>query len=218
MPVVKLFQTNFTGGEIDPSLHGRADLKSYQNGAERLRNVEIIPQGGVRRRPGTLYNAELANEFLDRYDSTGIVITTPNGGTGANANDTADATLVNTTSVGMGTLTTFVIVQYDLGASSPVYCADIRNLYTDSSVQCTEFVVQYAADSTGPWTNVLDGQIGSPGVNNVKVAYRRQLFSPFEGNVQTVGRYWRLARQGAAADLGTANAHLGGLWPWNFTT
>lgn len=45
-------QTNFSSGEIDPLLRARVDINQYQNGAERLENVLVQPQGGVRRRPG----------------------------------------------------------------------------------------------------------------------------------------------------------------------
>jgi len=45
-------QTNFTVGEIDPLLRGRIDLAQYYSGLKTARNVVILPQGGVRRRPG----------------------------------------------------------------------------------------------------------------------------------------------------------------------
>ena len=52
-------QTNFASGEIDPLLRARVDLAQYQNGAERLENVLVQPQGGVRRRGGMKYLYEL---------------------------------------------------------------------------------------------------------------------------------------------------------------
>jgi len=48
-------KTSFTAGEISPSLLGRGDLRAYENGAARLRNVFIHPTGGVSRRPGLRY-------------------------------------------------------------------------------------------------------------------------------------------------------------------
>lgn len=45
-------KTNFTAGELSPDLLGRGDLRAYENGAGRLRNVFIHPTGGVRRRAG----------------------------------------------------------------------------------------------------------------------------------------------------------------------
>jgi len=52
-------QTNFTSGEIDPLLRARIDIKQYQNGASKLTNVIVQPQGGVKRRPGLKHIYEL---------------------------------------------------------------------------------------------------------------------------------------------------------------
>ncbi len=52
-------QTNFTSGEIDPLLRARVDIKQYQNGASKLTNVVVQPQGGVKRRPGLKHIYEL---------------------------------------------------------------------------------------------------------------------------------------------------------------
>ena len=53
-------QTDFTAGELDPRMLGRTDLRSYQSGAAKLRNVVVEITGGVRRRPGTAYVANAA--------------------------------------------------------------------------------------------------------------------------------------------------------------
>lgn len=45
-------KTSFTAGEISPRLLGRGDLRAYENGAAKLRNVFIHPTGGVSRRAG----------------------------------------------------------------------------------------------------------------------------------------------------------------------
>ena len=50
MPAIKRTKTSFTAGELAPELLGRADLRAYENGARRLRNVVIQPTGGVSRR------------------------------------------------------------------------------------------------------------------------------------------------------------------------
>jgi hypothetical protein len=57
-----LTQTNFTAGELDPRLLGRTDLKSFENGAAKLRNVVVDTTGGARRRPGTAYVATAQGE------------------------------------------------------------------------------------------------------------------------------------------------------------
>lgn len=53
MPKLRELKTNFVGGEQDPLLVQRSDVKAYYNGAEYLRNVIVLPQGGARSRPGT---------------------------------------------------------------------------------------------------------------------------------------------------------------------
>jgi hypothetical protein len=55
-----LTQTDFSAGELDPRMLGRTDLRSYQSGAAKLRNVVVETTGGVRRRPGTAYVANAA--------------------------------------------------------------------------------------------------------------------------------------------------------------
>lgn len=53
--MVNLFKTQFTAGEISPSLWGRVDSAVFQSGASRLRNVYVRPHGSVVNRAGTLY-------------------------------------------------------------------------------------------------------------------------------------------------------------------
>ncbi|HEY7804227.1 MAG TPA: hypothetical protein VIC30_07315, partial [Orrella sp.] len=52
-------QTNFTGGELDPKIRARIDLAQYYNSLETAQNVVIQPQGGMVRRDGSRYIAEL---------------------------------------------------------------------------------------------------------------------------------------------------------------
>ena len=53
------FQSNFTAGEIDPLVRARIDINQYKNGASKLTNVLVQPQGGCKRRPGTKYLFEI---------------------------------------------------------------------------------------------------------------------------------------------------------------
>ena len=52
-------QTNFSIGELDPLLRGRVDLQQYYNALQQATNVLIQPQGGVKRRDGLKYIAEI---------------------------------------------------------------------------------------------------------------------------------------------------------------
>ena len=58
--------TNFTSGELSPYLDGRVDISRYYNGAKTLENFIILPQGGIRRRPGTYYVASTKNNGIAR--------------------------------------------------------------------------------------------------------------------------------------------------------
>ena len=45
-------QSNLTGGELAPTLHARVDIEKYNTSVADAENVIIVPQGGMRRRPG----------------------------------------------------------------------------------------------------------------------------------------------------------------------
>jgi hypothetical protein len=59
MSRITLTKTAFTSGEIDPALYGRIDLRAYEEGASTLKNVLVQRTGGVIRRPGTAFVAEV---------------------------------------------------------------------------------------------------------------------------------------------------------------
>lgn len=48
----RIIQSNFTSGEIAPTLRGRIDISKYYSGCTKAENVVILPHGGLRRRPG----------------------------------------------------------------------------------------------------------------------------------------------------------------------
>ena len=66
MPAVKRAKTSFAAGELAPELLGRGDLRAFENGARRLRNVFIQPTGGVTRRSGL--------RFVDMAEGAGRLI------------------------------------------------------------------------------------------------------------------------------------------------
>jgi hypothetical protein len=65
MPRFVDIQTNFSSGELDPLLRSRIDLAQYNNALAKATNVIIQPQGGIRRRPGLRYIAELPSSAAD---------------------------------------------------------------------------------------------------------------------------------------------------------
>jgi len=66
MPQALASQTTFSAGELDPRLVARHDYKAFYNGAEALTNVVCLGQGGVKRRQGLRYVADL-NEPVIRF-------------------------------------------------------------------------------------------------------------------------------------------------------
>jgi hypothetical protein len=59
MAMGRSVKSSFTAGELGDQLLGRGDLRAFENGARRLRNVFIQPTGGVTRRPGLRHVAML---------------------------------------------------------------------------------------------------------------------------------------------------------------
>ncbi len=51
--------TNFTGGEVAPSLGARYDLSRYKNSVQRMENFLPNVHGNMERRPGTYFVADL---------------------------------------------------------------------------------------------------------------------------------------------------------------
>jgi len=63
MGKASIVSTNFTGGELSPSIAlGRFDIAKYNNGVKRLENCALTVQGGAKRRPGTRYIAPIKTQ------------------------------------------------------------------------------------------------------------------------------------------------------------
>ncbi|OHC93910.1 MAG: hypothetical protein A3H25_02810 [Sphingomonadales bacterium RIFCSPLOWO2_12_FULL_63_15] len=50
---------NFSKGEIAPDLYGRFDVDAYSSSARKARNVMVLKYGGLTKRPGTRFVAEV---------------------------------------------------------------------------------------------------------------------------------------------------------------
>lgn len=59
MPKKIVTQNSFTAGEISPRLFSRSDIAEYQKGLETATNCLPLPHGGVKRRNGFQYIAEV---------------------------------------------------------------------------------------------------------------------------------------------------------------
>ena len=72
-----LIQSSFVTGEISPRLYGRVDVKNYNSGLKQCTNFIVYPHGGLTRRDGLHYVAEVKDssrkarlipfEFGDEY-------------------------------------------------------------------------------------------------------------------------------------------------------
>lgn len=200
---LRTVQTNFTSGELDALLRLRSDVRHYFNGAEFLRNVTILPQGGAKRRPGAPFIDILA-PLVTQLDLTagGIVVTAPNGGIAGNAVDDDTATELRTNAV--GTTTPFEIIHVDLLTDTEVLFADVRGLRLDSGAVTSdeEVRIQYSTDNS-VWFDLGD-PFDSVGTTD---AQRRRT------GPQTA-RYWRLVRVGAT-DLTTRDFIIDEFWLWS---
>ena len=47
--------SSFTAGEFSPRMKGRTDYQRYYDSLDTCRNMVPMPQGGLTKRPGTLY-------------------------------------------------------------------------------------------------------------------------------------------------------------------
>jgi len=57
-----VFLPSVNAGEFSPKLEARIDYAKYPNGAKRLKNALLYPQGGFYRRPGTRYIANTKSD------------------------------------------------------------------------------------------------------------------------------------------------------------
>ena len=198
----RFVQNNFVSGELSPLLRGRTDINQYYQGAQTAKNVVIVPQGGMRRRPGTEYLQDVP-PIVTRYTSTP---TMPRGGTGTTINDGNDAT-TSTTTTGISTLNPYVVAQYDFGAGllKAHEYIDIRriSLSTGSS---TEFKIQFSENGT-VWTDLVTVPLLGTNPQDFRFTI------PYGSG----GRYYRLARVGTT-DLGAATVTLGEFNVWEATT
>ncbi len=199
MAKTRFIQSSFTSGVLSPLLKGRTDLEQYYQGAETIKNFVLLPQGGIRRRPGT----EFIDKALPLLTRNTTVPTMPEGGTAANINDDSDSTTAVTTT-NISTVDPYVVAKYDLGVATYIEVADVRGIFLTSLTSVDEFRIQYSDDD---------------------VTYTDAFFLPLIGTepqdfrlaVQGEYRYWRLVKIGGT-DLGTDKVTLAEFNLWEKQT
>ncbi len=205
-------QTTLTSGELDPKLRARMDVTHYFNGAAKVRNAEIFPQGGAHRRPGQPFIHEILHTLAE-FDLSAATVTAPEGGTAGNAIDDDDATEVQTGAA--STTDPFVILHVDLAAAVAVQFFDVRGLRLFDTASSglndpsTEVKIQYSANDIS-WFDFGANFLAVP-LTDIQ---RRR--SGVLGAGQSA-RYWRIVRIGAT-DLGTYGFALDEIKVWTETT
>ena len=193
----RFLQNNFVSGELSPLLRGRTDINQYYQGLQTAKNVVLVPQGGVKRRPGT----EHIGVAPEKIVISGLGnMTMPNGGTPATIRDGDDATTTSTT-VGISTTDPYVVAELDFVSSQTILFIDIRRISLSAGTS-SEFKVQTSNDGVA-WTNAAD--VPLIGTNPQDFRF----YLPVLGISQ---RYWRLARIGTT-DLTTTTVTLAGFAP-----
>lgn len=200
-------QNNFLSGVIDPRAYGRVETDSYNNGLTTGTNVVPVHLGGVRRRPGMRYVAQLAN-ILTRV--TPVTPTAVNGGTAANGNDDNDATLVTTTN-NVGVINPYVVLQYDLGSLLNVSAVDVMGIKS-SGGSSTEFWVQYSQDNVA-WGFLGDSDIASNAFALVDTTSRSYRSGATRPGGAVAARYIRLVKIGGT-NMGAVTITVSGMNVW----
>jgi hypothetical protein len=189
-------QHKFVSGELDPKLLGRSDIDRYYGAAATMTNVRLLPHGGFRKDDGLAYQDPLLS--TDSRQTANI--TTPNGGTGANANDNNTATeLVTTTNI--STTNPYVVVHYDLLTAIDISFIDIVGAKLTSATNNGEFFIQVSTDDI-TWSSVG----GSIRMSTSDVTQRRRVNGSY--------RYVRFARIGTT-DLSTDKVTLDEFHVWS---
>jgi len=202
MAKTRFVQSSFVSGELSPLLKGRTDVNQYYQAVETADNVVIVPQGGMKRRPGTEYIGK-AVENLDRVKgSTGI--TMPNGGSTTVINDVNDATTTSTT-VAIGTTDPYSVVEYDFGSAVWRDFVDLRQISL-SSGSSDEFKIQNSSDGI-TWANVKDVPLIGTSPQNIRITIETPAGELYQR------QYWRLARVGST-DLSTATVTVADVNFW----
>ena len=191
MAKTRFIQSSFVSGELSPLLKGRIDINQYYQAVETAENVVIVPQGGMRRRPGT----EFISECVKGISKKSPTYTMPNGGNTSVLNDGDDTTSTSTTTP-IGTTDPYVVAKMDLLTDLPMKFIDLRQISLSTGTS-NQFKVQYSTDDV-TYTDAASVPLLGTNPQNFRLL------------VDQTARYWRLARIGAT-DLGSATVTIAGL-------
>ena len=189
MPKSQFLQSSFASGELSPLLLGRTDLDQYYKGVQSAENVVIVPQGGLKRRPGTEFIDSIVRDLARQ---TAVTPAMPNGGTAASLNDGNDATFGITNEAAS---TWSVVATYDLTATIPTFefidIKDISLYWSAAGVptyqRTANITIQWSANNSD-WTNVGTFEID----NKTPKSFRIKIDA-------LTKRYWRFTTNESTA-------------------
>ena len=196
----QFLQASFTSGELSPLLKGRTDLNQYYAGLQTADNVVIVPQGGVKRRPGTEHIDEPVAQ-LGPYVTGTFTATMPNGGTPANINDFDLATVgLTTTNIGTsGTgATEYVVAHYNMSTTTNgIRFIDVQDIKLTVDNTDTAYLRVQTSSNNTDWATQQTIQINT-GYQSFRIKVTDTIATP----------YVRLVRQSDTGDLGTQRIEL----------
>ena len=180
MAKTRFIQSSFVSGELSPLLKGRTDINQYYQAVETADNVVIVPQGGMKRRPGTEFIAETTRALVN-WAYTGSM---PNGGNPSVLESISDSPTTSTT-VPIGTTNNYVVIKADRGASNTAKTefVDIRQISISAGNTSDEFKIQYSSDDV-TYTDAADVPLIGSNPQDFRI------------KIGIYARYWRLIRVG----------------------
>ena len=196
----QFLQASFTSGELSPLLKGRTDLNQYYAGLQTADNVVIVPQGGVKRRPGTEHIDEPVAQ-LGPYVTGTFTATMPNGGTPANINDFNPATVgLTTTNIGTSGTggTEYIVAHYNMSTTTNgIRFIDVQDIKLTVDNTDTAYLRVQTSSNNTDWVTQQTIQINS-GYQSFRIKVTDTIATP----------YVRLVRQGDTGDLGAQRIEL----------
>ena len=146
-------------------MKGRTDLDQYYQGLEIAENVVTVPQGGVKRRPGF----EAITIPIDTGFRRATTPTMPNGGTGSAINDGSPLTFTTTTT-NVGTISNYIIAEYDLGSQQSVGFIDVIGIKSTTSAEFTNLRIEWSANGSS-WVELPSFYKVMPYKQDLRIEY-----------------------------------------------
>ena len=207
MPKSQFQQTSFASGELSPLLKGRTDLDQYYKGAQQAEGVVIVPQGGVKRRPGLEHIDGVLSPMVRQ---TAVNPTMPNTGDGGAQPAINDGDPLTGASTNYSVAASpFVVAEYDFASYVPEFIsvenAALSKINTTVDISKT-LTLQYSSNGSS-WTDWETFSITS----DFTVGGVSKRFD-VTGIASNYRRYWRITTNlGNTADykvnIGEFNAH-----------